>query len=68
MPELPGAGVTMSIRNGLIDELLSGKYLATAMCQGELLGKLKRALLNRLIAVKFGHYLMPNFHTLMEKA
>ena len=47
----------MTIRNELIDELLSGQDPASAMCQDGLLGELKKALLNRLMAAEFEHHL-----------
>ena len=47
----------MTIRNELIDELLSGQDPASVMCQDGLLGELKKALLNRLMAAEFEHHL-----------
>lgn len=47
----------MSIRNELIDELLSGQDPLTVMRQDGLLGELKKALLNRLMAAEFVHHL-----------
>jgi putative transposase len=47
----------MSIRDELIDELLSGQDPATVMRQDGLLGELKQALLNRVMAAKFDHHL-----------
>jgi hypothetical protein len=40
----------MTIRNELIDELLAGQDPASVMRQEGLLGELKKALLNRLMA------------------
>jgi hypothetical protein len=40
----------MTIRNELIDELLAGQDPASVMRQDGLLGELKKALLNRLMA------------------
>lgn len=48
----------MSIRDELIDELLSGQDPATVMRQDGLLGELKQALLNRLMAAEFDHHLV----------
>jgi hypothetical protein len=45
------------IRNELIDELLAGQDLASVMRQDSLLGELKKALLNRLMAAEFDHHL-----------
>jgi putative transposase len=47
----------MSIRNELIDELLAGQDPASVMRQDGLLGELKKALLNRLMAGEFEHHL-----------
>src|ERR1700748_2986558 len=47
----------MSIRNELIDELLAGQDPASVMRQDGLLGELKKALLNRLMAAEFEHHL-----------
>ena len=47
----------MSIRNELIDELLAGQDPSSVMRQDGLLGELKKALLNRLMAVEFEHHL-----------
>lgn len=47
----------MSIRDELIDELLSGQDPSTVMRQDGLLGDLKKALLNRLMAAEFDHHL-----------
>jgi putative transposase len=47
----------MTIRNELIDELLSGQEPASVMRQDGLLGELKKALLNRLMAAEFEHQL-----------
>jgi putative transposase len=48
----------MSIRNELIDELLAGQDPASVMRQDGLLGELKKALLNRLMAGEFEHHLI----------
>jgi putative transposase len=48
----------MSIRNELIDELLAGQDPASVMRQDGLLGELKKALLNRLMAAEFDHHLI----------
>jgi len=47
----------MTIRNELIDELLAGQDPASVMRQDGLLGELKKALLNRLMAAEFEHHL-----------
>ncbi|MDR3535965.1 MAG: transposase, partial [Acetobacteraceae bacterium] len=47
----------MTIRDALIDELLSGQDPSTVMRQDGLLGELKQALLNRLMAAEFDHHL-----------
>jgi putative transposase len=47
----------MSIRDELIDELLAGQDPASVMRQDGLLGELKKALLNRLMAAEFDHHL-----------
>jgi putative transposase len=47
----------MTIRNDLIDELLAGHDPASVMRQDGLLGELKKALLNRLMAAEFEHHL-----------
>jgi putative transposase len=47
----------MTIRNELIDELLAGQDPACVMRQDGLLGELKKALLNRLMAAEFDHHL-----------
>jgi putative transposase len=47
----------MTIRNELIDELLAGQDPASVMRQDGLLGDLKKALLNRLMAAEFDHHL-----------
>ncbi len=47
----------MGIRDELIDELLAGQDPATVMRQDGLLGELKQALLNRLMAAEFDHHL-----------
>lgn len=47
----------MTIRNGLIDELLAGQDPSSVMRQDGLLGELKKALLNRLMAAEFEHHL-----------
>ena len=48
----------MSIRSELIDELLAGHDPASAMRQDGLLGELKKALLNRMMAAEFEHHLI----------
>jgi putative transposase len=48
----------MTIRNELIDELLAGQDPALVMRQDGLLGELKKALLNRLMAAEFEHHLI----------
>ncbi len=48
----------MGIRDELIDELLAGQDPATVMRQDGLLGDLKQALLNRLMAAEFDHHLV----------
>jgi transposase-like protein len=47
----------MKIRDALIDELLAGQDPATVMNQDGLLGALKKALLNRMMAAEFDHHL-----------
>ena len=47
----------MSIRDELIDELLAGRDPSSVMRQDGLLGELKKALLNRLMAAEFDHHL-----------
>jgi putative transposase len=47
----------MTIRNELIDELLAGQDPASVMRQDGLLGELKKALLNRLMAAEFDYHL-----------
>lgn len=47
----------MPIRDELIDELLSGQDPSTVLRQDGLLGELKKALLNRLMAAEFDHHL-----------
>jgi putative transposase len=47
----------MTIRDELIDELLAGQDPASVMRQDGLLGELKKALLNRLMAAEFDHHL-----------
>jgi putative transposase len=47
----------MTIRNELIDELLAGHDPSSVMRQDGLLGELKKALLNRLMAAEFDHHL-----------
>lgn len=47
----------MTIRNELIDELLAGQDPTSVMRQDGLLGELKKALLNRLMAAEFEHHL-----------
>jgi putative transposase len=48
----------MTIRNELIDELLAGQDPASVMRQDGLLGELKKALLNRVMAAEFEHHLI----------
>jgi hypothetical protein len=52
-----GLGRPMTIRNELIDELLAGQDPSSVMRQDGLLGELKKALLNRLMAAEFEHHL-----------
>jgi hypothetical protein len=47
----------MTTRNELIDELLAGQDPASVMRQDGLLGELKKALLNSLMAAEFDHHL-----------
>lgn len=47
----------MTIRDELIDELLAGQDPSSVMRQDGLLGELKKALLNRLMAAEFDHHL-----------
>jgi len=47
----------MTIRNELIDELLAGRDPGSVMRQDGLLGELKQALLNGLMAAEFDHHL-----------
>jgi putative transposase len=47
----------MKIRDALIDELLAGQEPSTVMNQDGLLGALKKALLNRMMAAEFDHHL-----------
>src|ERR1700678_4354412 len=47
----------MRIRDALIDELLAGQDPMTVMNQDGLLGALKKALLNRMMAAEFDHHL-----------
>ena len=47
----------MTKRNELIDELLAGQDPSSVMRQDGLLGELKKALLNRLMAAEFDHHL-----------
>src|SRR4051812_27268242 len=47
----------MTIRNELIDELLAGHDPASVLRQDGLLGELKQALLNRLLAAEFDHHM-----------
>src|SRR3954447_16810759 len=47
----------MAIRNELIDELLAGRDPSSVMRQDGLLGALKQALLNRLMAAEFDHHM-----------
>jgi putative transposase len=48
----------MTIRDELIDELLAGQDPSLVMRQDGLLGELKKALLNRLMAAEFDHHLI----------
>lgn len=48
----------MTIRSELIDELLAGQDPASVMRQDGLLGALKKALLNRMMAAEFEHHLV----------
>jgi putative transposase len=47
----------MKIRDALIDELLAGQGPSTVLNQDGLLGALKKALLNRMMAAEFDHHL-----------
>ena len=47
----------MNIRDALIDELLAGQDPKTVMSPDGLLGSLKKALLNRMMAAEFDHHL-----------
>jgi putative transposase len=47
----------LTIRNELLDELLAGQGPSSVMRQGGLLGELKKAVLNRLMAAEFEHHL-----------
>lgn len=47
----------MTIRGELIDELLAGQDPASVMRQDGLLGELKKALLNRMMAAEFDQHL-----------
>jgi hypothetical protein len=47
----------MTIRNELIDELLAGRDPASVLRHDGLLGELKQALLNRLMAAEFDHHM-----------
>jgi hypothetical protein len=47
----------MTIRNGMIDKLPAGQDPASVMRQDGLLGELKKALLNRLMAAEFKPHL-----------
>jgi len=47
----------MTIRTELIDELLDGQDPASVMRQDGLLGELKKALLNRMMAAEFDHHM-----------
>ena len=47
----------MTIRNELIDELPAGRDPASVMRQDGLLGELRQALLNRLMAAEFDHHM-----------
>jgi putative transposase len=48
----------MTIRDALIDELLDGQDPSMVLRQDGLLGELKKALLNRLMAAEFDHHLI----------
>lgn len=48
----------MTIRSELIDELLAGQDPASVMRQDGLLGELKKALLNRMMAAEFDQHLI----------
>src|ERR1700677_2969898 len=48
----------MTIRDELIDELLAGQDPSLVMRQDGLVGELKKALLNRLMAAEFDHHLI----------
>jgi len=48
----------MTIRSELIDELLAGQDPASVMRQDGLLGELKKALLNRMMAAEFDQHLL----------
>jgi len=58
----------MSIRDELIDELLEGHDPTTVMRQDGLLGALKQALMNRLMAAEFDHHLTQERATAPEGA
>jgi hypothetical protein len=47
----------MTIRNELIDELLAGLDPTSVMRQDGLLGELKKAFMNRLMASEFDHHM-----------
>ena len=47
----------MTIRSELIDELLAGQDPASVMRPDGLLGELKKALLNRMMAAEFDQHL-----------
>ena len=47
----------MTIRTELIDELLDCQDPASVMRQDGLLGELKKALLNRMMAAEFDHHM-----------
>jgi putative transposase len=57
MAPLAGQEALMTIRDTLIDELLAGRDPATVLSHDGLLGELKKALLNRLMAAEFDHHL-----------
>jgi putative transposase len=57
MQAVDGPEAYMTIRDELIDELLAGQDPSSVMRQDGLLGDLKKALLNRLMAAEFDHHL-----------
>jgi hypothetical protein len=52
-----GVEISITMRNELIDGFLAGPDPASALSQDGLLGELKKALLNRLMAAEFNHHL-----------